>query len=95
MLGEHSNWAANVRAAHGSAVLRQGGSELVRLDEVGPNDRGPILRRYLELAPGSRAHIPVDPHAAAADFERIAARYPVFRVNADDSQAGAGGHEAR
>ncbi|WP_211330412.1 hypothetical protein [Prauserella muralis] len=42
--------------------------------------RAPILRRFLELAPGGRPHLPVAPGAPLAEFERIAARYPVFRV---------------
>jgi deazaflavin-dependent oxidoreductase (nitroreductase family) len=63
MLGEDSNWVRNVRAAGGRAVLRHGGRKAVRLVEVDPDARAPILRRYLSLAPGPRAFIPVDPHA--------------------------------
>jgi deazaflavin-dependent oxidoreductase (nitroreductase family) len=81
MLGDGANWVANVRAAGGQAVLRHGRREAVRLEEVDPGARAPILKRYLELAPGARAHIAVDPGATLAEFERIAARYPVFRVS--------------
>src|SRR6266545_1132022 len=35
---------------------------------------------YLQTAPGARPHIPVDRHAAVAEFQAIASRYPVFRV---------------
>jgi hypothetical protein len=87
MLGERSNWAANVRAAEGRAVLRHGNRESVRLEEVDPNARAPILRRYLEVAPGGRPHIPLDRHAPLAEFERIAAEYPVFRVAAEPRDA--------
>jgi deazaflavin-dependent oxidoreductase (nitroreductase family) len=80
MLGEGVNWVANARAAGGHAVLRHGRREVVRLEEVDPADRAPILRRYLQLAPGARAHIPVDRRAPLPEFERIAAQYPVFRV---------------
>ncbi len=80
MLGEGANWVANLRAAGGEAVLRHGGREPVRLEEVEPGARAPILRRYLEVAPGARAHIPVDYRAPLAEFERIAPQYPVFRV---------------
>ena len=45
--------------------------------------RAPILRQYLQVAPGARAHIPVDRHAPLEEFERIAERYPVFLVGAD------------
>ena len=81
MLGEGVNWVSNVRAAGGHVVLRHGRREAVRLEEVEPGGRAPILKRYLELAPGARAHIPVDPGASMAAFERIAPRYPVFRVS--------------
>lgn len=80
MLGQDTNWVQNVRAAGGQAVLRRGRGEAVRLEEVEPGSRAPILRRYLALSPGGRTHIPVDQDAPVEDFERIAGRYPVFRV---------------
>jgi deazaflavin-dependent oxidoreductase (nitroreductase family) len=80
MLGKDANWVRNVRAAGGRVVLRCGGSEEARLKEVEPGDRAPILRRYLELAPGARPHLPVDRHAPLAEFERIADQFPVFRI---------------
>jgi hypothetical protein len=83
MLGEGASWVANVRAAGGQALLRHGRREAVRLEEVDPLARAPILRRYLEVAPGGRPHIPVDWRAPLAAFEAIAARYPVFRIRAD------------
>ena len=83
MLGESANWVRNVRAAGGRAVLRHGQRETVRLEEVDAASRGPILRRYLDLAPGARPHVPVDRRAPVEQFDRIAADYPVFRITAD------------
>ena len=80
MLGNDANWVRNVRAANGRAVLRRRGREEVRLVEVEPGDRAPILRRYLQVAPGARAHLPVDRHAPLAEFERIADLFPVFQI---------------
>lgn len=82
MLGNDVNWVRNIRAAGGRAVLRRGGREQVRLDEVEPASWAPILRRYLAVAPGARPHLPVDQHAPLAEFERIAAQFPVFRITA-------------
>jgi deazaflavin-dependent oxidoreductase (nitroreductase family) len=82
MLGEGAGWVANVRAAGGEAVIRHGNRTPVRLEEINPGARAPILKRYLEIAPGPRAHIPVDRTAPLAEFAKIAARYPVFRINA-------------
>ena len=83
MLGESANWVANLRAAGCRAVLRHGGREDVRLEEVETAQRAPILRRYLEVAPGARAHLPVDRRASLAEFEDISPKYPVFRVRPD------------
>jgi deazaflavin-dependent oxidoreductase (nitroreductase family) len=80
MLGNDANWVHNVRAAGGRAVLRRARRQEVRLVEVGPGDRAPILRRYLEVAPGARPHLPVDRHAPLAEFERIAGQFPVFQI---------------
>ena len=80
MLGDDTNWVRNVRAAHGRAVLRRGHGEAIRLDEVDPGQRAAILRRYLQCSPGARTHIPVSQDAPLAEFERIAAQYPVFHV---------------
>ncbi|MFG1618442.1 nitroreductase family deazaflavin-dependent oxidoreductase [Nonomuraea wenchangensis] len=81
MLGEEANWVRNVRAAGGDAVLRRsGGGERVHLEEVVPELRAPILRRYLELAPGARPHIPVDRRAPEQAFAAVAPSYPVFLI---------------
>jgi hypothetical protein len=80
MLGERANWVRNVRTAGGRAVLRRGKREAVLLEDVRVEDRPPILRRYLALAPGARPHIRVDRTAPLADFARIAAQIPVFRI---------------
>ncbi len=54
MLGEATNWVSNVRAAGGLAVLRHRRREAVRIEEVDPRVCAPILRRYLQVAPGFR-----------------------------------------
>jgi deazaflavin-dependent oxidoreductase (nitroreductase family) len=87
MLGNDANWVRNVRAADRRAVLRHGVREEVRLDEVDVGARAPLLRRYLEIAPGARPHIPVDRRAPLADFEGIAAQFPVFRITSVGSSA--------
>ena len=66
--------------AGGEAVLRHGRGEEVRLEEVDADVRAPILQRYLELAPGARAHFPVGPEASLEEFGEIASQHPVFRV---------------
>ena len=80
MLGKEANWVRNVRAAGGKAALRHGRREEVILKETDPSMRAPILRRYLEVAPGGRAHLPIDQDAPLEQFEQIAEQYPVFRI---------------
>lgn len=90
MLGENANWVRNLKAADYRAVLRHGHREDVRLETVDVAARAPILRRYLRLAPGARPHIPVDFRAPVAEFEKVAADYPVFRIDGrSGSPAGA------
>jgi deazaflavin-dependent oxidoreductase (nitroreductase family) len=81
MLGERSAWPRNVRAAGGHAVLRHGRRKAVRLEEVDPDARAPIVRRYLSLARGPRAFIPVDRDAPVEEFQKVAPRIPVFRIS--------------
>jgi hypothetical protein len=71
MLGERSPWVKNIRAGGGRATLRHGRARDVRLVEVPPPERAPIIRAYLERAIGGR---PV------SDFEPVAGDYPVFRI---------------
>ncbi len=80
MLGENVDWVRNVRAANGEAVLHHGVAEKVILRDVPVGERAPILKAYLARAPGARAHFDIAWDSPLADFERIAARYPVFRV---------------
>ncbi|MGS0685010.1 nitroreductase/quinone reductase family protein [Nakamurella sp. GG22] len=80
MLGPDANWVRNVHAAGGRAVLERGTPRDVRLDDVPVDLRGPILRDYLAVAPGARAHLPIDRQAPLSDFDRIADQFPVFLV---------------
>lgn len=80
MLGERTNWVLNVRADGGRAVLRHGVREAVRLVEVPVAERPAIIKRYLDVAPGARPHIPVDREAPLDQFAQIAGQFPVFRI---------------
>jgi hypothetical protein len=80
MLGEESAWVLNARAADGIATIHHGRRRPIVLREVPAGQRAPILKAYLQRAPGARPHVPVLPTAPLPEFERIAARYPVFRI---------------
>ena len=80
MLGEETNWVRNVKAAGGKARLRHGISEQVLLEEVDVRQRAPILKAFLQHAPGARPHISISKDAPVSEFEKIASKYPVFRL---------------
>jgi deazaflavin-dependent oxidoreductase (nitroreductase family) len=95
MLGENVQWVHNVRAAGGRAVFHRHGREEVHLEEVPRDARAPILKAYLELAPGARPHVPVNRDAPLAAFEQIATAFPVFQVVKDvHAHSGRSIHEA-
>jgi len=80
MLGDEANWVRNVKAAGGKAQLRHGITEQVLLEEIDVSQRAPILKAYLQLAPGARPHIPVSKDAPISAFEKIVSKYPIFRM---------------
>lgn len=80
MLGTEANWVRNVRAAAGKACLRHGIAEQVVLEEVAAEQRAPILKAFLQRAPGARPHIPIAIQAPLSEFEAISAKYPVFKI---------------
>jgi deazaflavin-dependent oxidoreductase (nitroreductase family) len=81
MLGLESDWVKNVEAAHGDAVIRHGRRRRIRLVAVPPEQRAPILREYVRIAPSGRQHFPLAVGAPLSDFEAIAGRYPVYRID--------------
>jgi hypothetical protein len=81
MLGPGSDWVKNVEAAHGDAVIRQGRRRRVHLVAVPPEQRAPVLREYVRIASSGRQHFPLPVGAPLSDFEEIAGRYPVYRID--------------
>jgi F420H(2)-dependent quinone reductase len=80
MLGADVAWVRNLRAADGHALLRHGRTERVRLEEMAVEQRGRVLKAYLQRAPGARPHVPVDKDAPLKEFDKISRQFPVFRV---------------
>jgi hypothetical protein len=76
MLGPQANWVHNVCAAGGRAVPHHGGRhEEVELVEVPVECRAPLIRAFLEAAPGARPHVPVDRTASLAPGPRRGRRF--------------------
>ena len=81
MLGPGSDWVKNVEAAHGDAVIRQRRRRRVHLVAVPAEQRAPVLREYVRIASSGRQHFPLPVGAPLSDFEAIAGRYPVYRID--------------
>lgn len=81
MLGPGSDWVMNIEAAGGNAVLRQDSRRPIRLVAVPAAERAPILRAYVRVATSGRHHFPVAVDAPLEEFEAIAERYPVYRID--------------
>ncbi|MDX2076992.1 MAG: nitroreductase/quinone reductase family protein [bacterium] len=80
MLGNEAQWVQNIHASDGKAYIRSGRRTEVHLEEVPVAQRAPILKNYLQRAPGARPHIPVNKDAPLAEFEAIASSFPAFRI---------------
>jgi hypothetical protein len=77
MLGEETNWVRNIKAAGGKARLRHGISEQVLLEEVDVRQRAPILKAYLQHAPGARPIMSINKNAPISEYKKLrrSARY--------------------
>jgi hypothetical protein len=89
------NWVRNARAAGGRVVIRHGRREQVRLEEVAPDLRAPVLKAYLQRAPNARTHLPVDKDAPLAEFGRVSHGLPVFRIVPREQDTSIPGDEIR
>ena len=73
-------WVANVRAAGEGTLARGRTTEPIRLVELPIEERGPVLRAFLEQVRGGvRFFGSSDPNVVAA----AADRYPVFRLESN------------
>jgi hypothetical protein len=54
----------------------------VLLEEIAVELCPPVIKAYLQRAPGGRPHIAADKDAPPEQFEKVAVGIPVFRVTA-------------
>lgn len=74
------NWVRNARAAGRVTLSRGRQKETVAIEELGPEDSAPILRRYVTQVPITRPYFDAGPASPAAAYVAEARRHPVFRV---------------
>jgi len=76
------DWVRNLRAAGAATLTRSRRSEAITVAELPPAEAALILKACLGVAPGFvRAYFDATPASSLEDFEREAARHPVFRVH--------------
>ncbi|HEY7340689.1 MAG TPA: nitroreductase family deazaflavin-dependent oxidoreductase [Ktedonobacterales bacterium] len=75
-------WVRNIRAV-GTATLTQGRrSETIAVTELSAREAAPVLKQYLALqrAADIKKYFDATKDSPVEDFEREAARHPVFRI---------------
>lgn len=73
-------WVRNARAAGEVTLSRGRRPETVALEELGPAEAAPVLRRYLAEVPITRPFFDVTPASSPEAFAAEAPRHPVFRL---------------
>jgi deazaflavin-dependent oxidoreductase (nitroreductase family) len=74
------NWVKNARAAGWVELQRGRRRERLSVEELGPEESVPVLRRYLELGRVTRPFFDVRLDSPYDQWLAEAARHPVFRL---------------
>jgi deazaflavin-dependent oxidoreductase (nitroreductase family) len=73
-------WVHNVRANATARLQRRGVDETIHVIEVGADEAGPVLKKYVEQIKIVRPYFDAAPDDDVAAFSTEAARHPVFRI---------------
>lgn len=74
------SWVVNARAA-GRVTLRRGRERRdYSIRELSPTQSGPVLKRYIRIAPATRPYFQASKGSPAEDFAAEAHRHPVFEL---------------
>ena len=84
MMGEESDWVHNARATGGHVTFKRGRRRDAVLEELPVGERAPILQAWYKRTGRSTPsrYIGLKSDADLAEFEKIAPRWPVFRIPA-------------
>jgi deazaflavin-dependent oxidoreductase (nitroreductase family) len=88
------SWVHNARATGRVTLTRRRDIRDYTIREVPPHEAGPVLKRYIRLAPATRRYFQAAKDSPVDDFVAEAGRHPVFELTpaeADDQP----GHPAR
>ena len=73
-------WVRNARAAGRVTLARGGRSETVAIDELGPSESAPVLKRYATQVPITRPYFDATPDSPTEALAAEARSHPVFRI---------------
>lgn len=79
-------WVHNVRASNQVTLRRGKTTEVVRVEEVHPQEAGPILQRYLQNVRVTAPFFDAKPNDPVQRFVGEAHRHPVFRLSGPPSR---------
>ena len=74
------SWVRNARAAGRVSLTRRRDTRDYAIREVPPDEAGPILQRYVRLAPSARAYFQAAKDSPVEAFAAEADRHPVFEL---------------
>ena len=76
------SWVHNARAAGRVSLTRRRDTRHYTIREASPDEAGPVLKRYVRLAPSARPYFQAAKDSSVEDFIAEAARHPVFELTA-------------
>jgi len=74
------SWVLNARAAGRVSLTRRRGTRDYTIREVSPDEAGPVLQRYVRVAPSTRPYFQATKDSPVEDFITEAGRHPVFEL---------------
>jgi hypothetical protein len=81
-------WVHNARAAGRVSLTRRRDTRDYTTREASPDEAGPVLQRYIRIAPSTRPYFQASKDSPVEDFVAEADRHPVFEL----TPAGGDGH---
>jgi deazaflavin-dependent oxidoreductase (nitroreductase family) len=84
------SWVHNARAAGRVTLTRRRDTRDYAIREVPPEEAGPVLKRYVGIAPATRRYFQATKDSPVEDFVTEAARHPVFELTPAGEAAHAG-----
>lgn len=74
------SWVHNARATGQISLTRRRDTRDYTIREIPPEEAGPILKRYISIAPATRPYFQANKNSPVKDFGAEADRHPVFEL---------------